>query len=61
MKHFLLLLFVVLTYQAKADNYRDMEPLLLDTPEMKAELVDLPNQRDIRLDMIAVGGLTQST
>ena len=53
MKHFLLLLFVVLTYQAKADNYRDMEPLLLDTPEMKAELVDLPNQRDIRLDMIA--------
>ena len=29
MKHFLLLLFVVLTYQAKADNYRDMEPLLL--------------------------------
>ena len=53
MKHFLLLLFVVLTYQAKADNYRDMEPLLLDTPEMKAELVDLPNQRDIRLDMMA--------
>ena len=53
MKQILLLLFVVLTCQAKADNYSDMEPLLLDTPEMKAELVDLPNQRDIRLDMIA--------
>ena len=53
MKQILLLFFVVLTCQAKADNYSDMEPLLLDTPEMKAELVDLPNQRDIRLDMIA--------
>ena len=53
MKQILLLLFVVLTCQAKADNYSDMEPLLLDTPEMKAELVDLPNQRDIRLDMMA--------
>ena len=53
MKQLLFILFVVLTCQAKADNYSDMEPLLLDTPEMKAELVDLPNQRDIRLDMIA--------
>ena len=53
MKQILLLFFVVLTCQAKADNYSDMEPLLLDTPEMKAELVDLPNQRDIRLDMMA--------
>ena len=53
MKQILLLLFVVLTCQAKADNYRDMKPLTLETPEMKAELVDLPEQRDIRLDMIA--------
>jgi membrane-associated phospholipid phosphatase len=53
MKQLLLLLFVVLTCQAKADNYRDMKPLTLETPEMKAELVDLPEQRDIRLDMVA--------
>jgi len=53
MKQLLLLLFVVLTCQAKADNYRDMKPLTLETPEMKAELVELPEQRDIRLDMIA--------
>ena len=53
MKQILLLLFVVLTCQAKADNYRDMKPLTLETPEMKAELVELPEQRDIRLDMIA--------
>ena len=53
MKQILLLLFVVLTCQAKADNYRDMKPLTLETPEMKAELVDLPEQRDIRLDMMA--------
>ena len=53
MKQILLLLFVVLAFQAKADDYRDMKPLTLETPEMKAELVDLPEQRDIRLDMIA--------
>ena len=40
MKQLLLLLFVVLTCQAKADNYRDMKPLTLETPEMKAELVE---------------------
>ena len=53
MKQILLLLFVVLAFQAKADDYRDMKPLTLETPEMKAELVDLPEQRDIRLDMMA--------
>ena len=53
MKQILLLLFVVLAFQAKADDYRDMKPLTLETPEMKAELVDLPEQRDIRLDMVA--------
>jgi membrane-associated phospholipid phosphatase len=30
-----------------------MKPLTLETPEMKAELVELPEQRDIRLDMMA--------
>ena len=53
LKQILLLLFVVLAFQAKADDYRDMKPLTLETPEMKAELVDLPEQRDIRLDMVA--------
>ena len=40
MKQFLLLVAIVLTVQAKADNYRDMEPLKLETPEMKAELAN---------------------
>lgn len=39
MKQFLLLIAVVLTVQANADNYRDMKLLKLETPEMKAELV----------------------
>ena len=51
MKQLLLLIAVVLTCQAKADNYRDMNPLTLDTPEMKAELVDLPEQSSFDLDM----------
>ena len=42
MKQILLLIAVILTCQAKADKYRDMEPLKLEVPEMKAELVDLP-------------------
>ena len=42
---------VTLTVQANADNYRDMKPLTLETPEMKAELVDLPEARPIHLDM----------
>ena len=53
MKKFLFLIAVILTCQAKADNYRDMKPLILDTPEMKAELVDLPDQSSIRFDMVA--------
>ena len=53
MRQFLLLLAVVLTCQAKADIYRDMEPLTLEKPEMKAELVDLPGQSSIRHDMAA--------
>lgn len=38
MKQLLLLIAVALTVQANADNYRDMEPLKLETPEMKVEL-----------------------
>ena len=44
MRQFLLLIAVVLACQAKANIYRDMEPLTLEKPEMKAELVDLPGQ-----------------
>ena len=51
MRQFLLLIAVVLACQAKANIYRDMEPLTLEKPEMKAELVDLPGQSSIRLDM----------
>ena len=41
MKKLLLLIALVLTCQAKADIYLDMEPLTLEVPEMKAELVNL--------------------
>ena len=51
MKQLFLLFAVVFAVQAKADNYRDMEPLTLETPEMKAELVDLPERSPILLDM----------
>ena len=50
MRQFLLLLFVALAFQAKADDYRDMKPMTLETPEMKAELVDLPEQNVFYLD-----------
>ena len=53
MKQFVILIALVLAVQAKADNYRDMEPLTLETPEMKAELVDLPERTSILLDMAA--------
>ena len=53
MKQFLLLVAVVLTCQANADNYLNMESLTLDTPDMKAELVDLPERSSIYLDMAA--------
>ncbi len=52
-KQLLLLIAVVLASQVKADNYRDMKHLTLETPEMKAELVDLPEQSSIRFDMLA--------
>ena len=53
MKQLFILIALVLAFQAKADNYRDMEPLTLETPEMKAELVDLPERSSIFLDMAA--------
>ena len=53
MKQLFILIALVLAFQAKADNYRDMEPLTLETPEMKAELVDLPERTSILLDMAA--------
>ena len=51
MKQLLLLIAVTLTCQANAENYRDMESLTLEVPEMKPELVDLPEQNYILLDM----------
>ena len=63
MKKILLLIAVALTVQFNADqsaqgrslskNYLDMEPLKLETPEMKAELVKLPNRSTLNLDMAA--------
>ena len=53
MKQLFLLIALILTSQARADIYRDMEPLTLETPEMKAELVDLPTERSFTLDMEA--------
>ena len=50
MKHYLLLIAVALTTQANAENYRDMEALTLEVPEMKAELVKLPEQSPMHLD-----------
>ena len=51
MKQLLLLIALVLTCQAKADNYRDMEPLTLETPEMKAELVEMEALPASTMDM----------
>ena len=53
MKLLFLLIAVTLTTQASADNYRDMEPLQLDVPEMKAELVELPEQSTLSFDRVA--------
>ena len=51
-KHYLTILAVALTVQANADNYRDMEPLTLEVPEMKAELVEL-SETSNHLDLVA--------
>ena len=47
------MLAVALTVQVNAETYRDMEPLTLETPEMKAELVDLPETPPLRIGMTA--------
>ena len=47
------MLAVALTVQASADNYRGMNPLTLETPEMKAGLADMSGTSSIRLDMVA--------
>ena len=53
MKQLLLLMAMVLTVQANADNYRDMEPLVLEVPDMKPELVELPERSALSLEMVA--------
>ena len=40
-RHYLTIITVALTVQANADNYRDMKPLTLEVPEIKAELVEV--------------------
>jgi len=52
MKKLFLLIALVLTCQAKADNYCDMAPLTLEVPEMKAELVSLA-EPSVNLDAVA--------
>lgn len=42
-RHLFTLVTVALTVQASADNYRDMKPLTLEIPEMKAALVEIKN------------------
>ena len=53
MKQLLLLMAMVLTVQTNADNYRDMEPLVLEVPDMKPELVELPERSALNLEMAA--------
>ena len=42
LKLFMLAIAAFMTLQVNANDYRDMKPLKLDTPEMKPELVELP-------------------
>ena len=42
LKLFMLAFAAITALQVNANDYRDMEPLKLDTPEMKPELVELP-------------------
>ena len=53
MKQLLLLMAMALTIQANADNYRDMEPLVLEVPDMKPKLVELPERSSLSLEMAA--------
>jgi len=42
LKLFILAIAAFMTLQVNANDYQDMKPLRLDTPEMKPELVELP-------------------
>lgn len=42
LKLFILAISAFMTLQVNANDYQDMKPLRLDTPEMKPELVELP-------------------
>ena len=53
MRHYLTCVAVALSLQVNADNYRDMKPLVLEVPDMKAELVSLPEQSVANLDLEA--------
>ena len=52
-RHFFTLVAMLLTVQAYADNYRDMNPLTLETPEMAPTLGDLSARSSVSLDMAA--------
>ena len=52
-RHYFTLVVVALSLQVNANNYRDIEPLVLEVPEMKAELVRLSEQSLISMDMEA--------
>ncbi|SNU04021.1 PAP2 superfamily protein [Prevotellaceae bacterium MN60] len=52
-RHYFTLVVVALSLQVNANNYRDIEPLVLEVPEMKAELVRLPEQSLISMGMEA--------
>ena len=52
-RHLLTLAAVALTIQVNAENYRDMEPLKLEVPEMKAELVKLPTLSNVSFERVA--------
>ena len=52
-RHLLTLATVALTVQANAENYQDMEPLTLEVPEMKAELVKLPTLSNVSFERVA--------
>ena len=45
------LVAILLTVQAYADNYRDMKPIKLETPEMMPTLGDLSARSSVRLGM----------
>jgi hypothetical protein len=51
LRHFFTLLVVILAGQANANNYRNMEPLTLDVPELKFEVTNQPEQVSNNLEV----------